>query len=408
MAKLSALAVSRAAGPAVLHDGGGLYLRVSTTGSKSWAYRYQIAGRRRDMGIGGFPDVSLAEARQRAASLRAQVRDNIDPLEAKRSQRRPAPRTFQECAAEYIAAHKAGWSKKHTDDFSGTLRRYAYPAIGALPVAAIDRPAILSVLEPLWSTRPVVASRLRARLEVILDAAAVRGYREEGPNPAAWRANLARIFPALAKVHDIAHHRAIGIDKVAEFTEALQGRSDMSARALELVILTATRAGEACGARWAEVDWKSKTWTIPAERMKAGREHRVPLSVEALSLLARVEPLARRPDGTLDAQRPVFPGIRPAVPITTNALFWLLRRRGRGDITVHGFRSTFRDWAAERTNFAREVAEMALAHRVGDATERAYQRSDLFDKRRQLMDAWGRFCTTPTTGGEVVPLHAAG
>lgn len=408
MVKLSALAVSRAVGPAVLHDGAGLYLRVSPTGSKSWTYRYQIAGRRRDAGIGGFPDVSLAEARQRAATLRAQVRDGIDPLEAKKAQKRPTARTFQQCAEEYINAHKAGWSKKHTDDFGGTLRLYVYPTIGDLPAAIIDRPAILKVLEPLWSTRPVVASRLRARLEVILDSAAVRGYREEGPNPAAWRGNLARIFPALAKVHDVAHHSAMGIDNVSEFIEALQGSPDLSARALEFVILTATRAGEACGARWSEIDRRSKTWTIPAHRMKAGREHRVPLSDEALSLLARVEPLARRADGTLDTQCPVFPGLRPAAPITTNALFWLLRRRGQGDITVHGFRSTFRDWAAERTNFPREVAEMALAHRVGDATERAYQRSDLFDKRRQLMDAWGRFCTTTATVGEVVLLHAAG
>lgn len=413
MAKLTAIGVQRAKGPAVLHDGAGLYLRVAASGAKAWVFRYQLGGKRRDMGIGSYPAISLADARQRATEHRRQRHDGIDPLDARKTQRQAQlvaaarGRTFRECAVEYIASHRAGWrSAKHNDQWESTLERFAYPVIGDLPIAAIDTGLVMRVLEPIWSTKLETASRIRGRIEAVLDAATARGYRQ-GPNPAQWKGNLAHLLAPPTKVRRTTHHAALPIDDVSGFMAELREREGVSARALEFAILTAARTNEVIGARWAEIDLAAKTWTVPATRMKAGKEQRVPLCDAALQVLHGVCLLALLRDGKPAADSQVFPGQRPALPMDGSSLLKLLERMGRGDITTHGFRSSFRDWAAERTNYPRDVVEMALAHAIESKVEAAYRRGDLFEKRRQLMEAWGRFCATVKTG-EVVPLHAAG
>jgi integrase len=410
--KLSAVEVAKAKGPAVLHDGGGLYLRISPTGSKAWVFRFQIEGKRRDMGLGPYPDVTVAKAREKAVAHRAQSREGADPIAAKRAERQAQRlteakgRTFREIAEEYIGRNEAGWrNAKHRQQWRNTLATYVYPVIGDLPVAAVDAGLVVQLLDPIWATKPETASRVRGRIEAILDAATVRGYRQ-GPNPAQWKGNLAHILPARAKVRRVAHHAALPFDELPEFLAALRKRPGMAARALEFAILTAARTGEALGATWGEINTEAKVWTVPAARMKAGREHRVPLSAAALDVLDRVRPLALMTDGKPDPAAPVFPGPRRALPMSNMVLLMLLRRMGREDLTAHGFRSSFSDWAAERTAYPREVVEMALAHAIGNKVEAAYRRGDLFEKRRQLTEAWGRFCTVPAASGDVVPMHA--
>ncbi len=409
--KLSAIEVRQAKGPAVLHDGGGLYLRVSATRAKSWVFRFQLDGKRRDMGLGPYPDISLAEARARAAAHRNQRRDGIDPLDAKAAQRQAQRvsvakgRTFRECAAEFIEKNRAGWrNAKHAAQWGSTLEAYVYPVIGDLPVGAIDAGLVVQVLDPIWNTRPETASRVRGRIEAVLDAATVRSFRQ-GPNPAQWKGNLAHILPARRKVRKVEHHAALPFDDMPEFLAALRGREGMSSRALEFAILTAARTGEVLDARWGEFNLAERLWIVPAIRMKGGREHRVPLSDAALAVIDEVRPLALTRDGEPDPAVPVFPSLRRALPLSNMVLLMLLRRMGRGALTVHGFRSTFSDWAAERTAYPREVVEMALAHAIGDKVEAAYRRGDLFEKRRQLMDAWARFCGAPSGAGQVVPLR---
>jgi integrase len=410
--KLSAVEVAKARGPAVLHDGGGLYLRVSATGAKSWVFRFQLDGKRRDMGLGPFPDISLAEARGKATEHRKQRHDGIDPLNAKEAHRQAQRvsvakgRTFRECAVEFIEKNRAGWrNAKHRQQWVNTLQTYAYPTLGELPVSAIDAGLVVQVLDPIWSEKPETASRVRGRIEAVLDAATVRGFRQ-GPNPAMWKGNLAHILPARAKVRKVEHHAALPLDEMPSFLAVLRGRDGMSARALEFTILTVARTGEALGARWGEIDLAAKVWTVPAERMKAGREHRVPLSDAAFDVLEKVHPLALMRDGKPDPAAPVFPGPRRALPMSNMVLLMLLRRMKRGDLTAHGFRSTFSDWAAERTAYPREVVEMALAHAIENRVEAAYRRGDLFDKRRRLMADWAGFCEM-TAGGEVVPIGRA-
>jgi integrase len=410
--KLSAVEVSKAKGPGVLHDGGGLYLRVSATGAKSWVFRFQLDGKRRDMGLGPFPDISLADARGKAAEHRKVRHEGIDPLDAKVAQRQAQQvsvakgRTFRECAVEFMEKNRAGWrNAKHRQQWENTLATYVYPTLGELPVSAIDAGLVVQVLDPIWAEKPETASRVRGRIEAVLDAATVRGFRQ-GPNPAQWKGNLAHVLPARAKVRKVEHHAALPIDDIPEFLGALRGRQGMAARALEFAILTAARTGEVLGARWGEIDLDGKIWTVPAGRMKAGREHRVPLSEAALTVLGAVRPLALMRDGAPDPTAPVFPGPRRALPLSNMVLLMLLRRMKRGDLTAHGFRSTFSDWAAERTGFPREVVEMALAHAVENKVEAAYRRGDLFEKRRQLAEAWARFCTAPSVvGAGVVPLR---
>jgi integrase len=409
--KLTGLQVQREKGPAVLHDGGGLYLRVTPTGAKSWVFRFQLDGKRRDMGLGPFPDISLADARGKAAALRQQRHGGTDPLEARRAERAQARletakgRTFRQVAEEFIARNESGWrNAKHRDQWRNTLATYVYPTLGEIPVAAIDAGLVLQVLDPIWNTKPETASRVRGRIEAILDAAKVRGFRD-GPNPAQWRGNLALLLPARGKVRKVEHHAALPYDRIAEFMAVLRTRQGMAARALEFAILTAARTGEILGARWGEINLGERLWTIPAARMKSGREHRVPLSEAALAVLEAVKPLALATSGKPELTAPVFPGPRRALPMSNMVLLMLLRRMGRGDLTAHGFRSTFSDWAAERTAFPREVVEMALAHAVENRVEAAYRRGDLFDKRRQLMETWDRVCEMSDSDA-VVPIRA--
>jgi integrase len=411
--KLSAIEVAKARGPAVLHDGGGLYLRVSATGGKSWVFRFQLDGKRRDMGLGPYPDVSLAEARGRATDHRKQRLDGIDPLDAKEAKRQAQRlavakgRTFRECAAEFIERNRVGWrNAKHRQQWENTLATYVYPTFGELPVSAIDTALVVQALDPIWAEKPETASRVRGRIEAVLDAATVRGFRH-GPNPAIWKGNLAHILPARAKVRKVAHHAALPFDDMPAFLAALRSRNGMAARALEFTILTVARTGEALGALWGEIDLAAKIWTVPATKMKGGREHRVPLSDAALSVLEKARPLALMTDGTPDPAAPVFPGPRRALPMSNMTMLMLLRRMKRDDLTAHGFRSTFSDWAAERTAYPREVVEMSLAHAIGNKVEAAYRRGDLFEKRRRLMADWARFCAAPSAG-EVVELRAGG
>src|SRR5215472_13618492 len=338
--KLSAVKVAKAKGPAVLHDGGGLYLRVAPNrtdrngnekpGAKSWVFRFQLDGKRRDMGLGPYPDISLAEARLRAAEHRNQRRDGIDPLDAKAAQRQAQRvaaakgRTFGECAAEFIEKNRAGWcNAKHRQQWDNTLATYVYPVIGDLLVSAIDTGLVVQALDPIWTEKPETASRVRGRIEAVLDAATARGFRR-GPNPAQWKGNLAHILPARHRVRKVAHHAALPVDDVPAFLAALRGRPGMAARALEFAILTAARTGEVLGAHWQEIDLAGKIWTVPADRMKGGREHRVPLSDAALAVLEAGQPLALLKDGTPEPTAPVFPGPRRALPLSNMVMLMLL------------------------------------------------------------------------------------
>jgi integrase len=410
--KLSAVEVTKAKGPAVLHDGGGLYLRVAAPGrdktqpcAKSWVFRFQLNGKRRDMGLGSYPDVSLAAARDKATVGRRHRQDGADPLalqDARRQAERVAiakGRTFREAAEQFIESNKSGWrNAKHRQQWENTLATYVYGELGDLPVSAIDTGDVVRVLEPIWTTKPETASRVRGRIEAVLDAAKVRGFRD-GPNPAQWRGNLALLLPPRAKVRKVVHHPALPFDELAAFLVALRGRKGMSALALEFTIFTAARTEETLGATWGEIDLVAKVWTVPAERMKAEEGHRVPLPGAALAVLARVRPLALQKNGEADPTAPIFPSSRRARPLSNMAMLSLLQQRmKRADITVHGFRSTFRDWAAERTAFPSQVVEMALAHAIENKVEAAYRRGDLFNKRRKLMDAWAGFCNSPASG----------
>jgi integrase len=385
-------------------DGKGLYLRVSETGTKSWVYRYRVGDRQHDMGLGPYPDISLAEARERATAQRRLRLDGLDPLTEKRSLRasqaaqRAKAMNFRQCAEKYIEAHSAGWrGVKQLTEWNSTLTRFAYPVIGSLPVQAIDVALVMRVLEPIWTVKPETASRVRQRIEAILGWATARGFRS-GDNPARWRDHLANLLPAPSKVAPTEHHPALPYPEIASFITELQQQESIGARALEFAILTAARAGEVLGAKWGEINLAERLWTISGARMKEGKEHRVPLSASAMAILKMQE--IRLGDY-------VFPGRNGSSPLGKTTVFKLLRRMGRGALTMHGFRSTFRDWCAERTNFPREVAELALAHSVGSEVERAYQRGDLFQKRRQIMDAWARFCTAPAMAGKVVAIGAS-
>jgi len=395
----------------MLGDGKGLYLRVAPSGARSWIYRYRVGAKRHDMGLGPYPEITLAAAREKALSLRRARLDGTDPLQARRAGREQArldaakAMSFEQCAVAYIDAHKAGWrNPKHAAQWPATLGAYVYPLFGDLPVAAVDVGLVMKAVEPIWNTKPETASRVRGRIESVIDWATARGYRT-GENPARWRGHLENLLPARSKVRRVEHHAALPYADIGEFMVDLRGQEALAARALEFAILTAARTGEVIGARWSEIDLAGRLWVVPGERMKAGREHRVPLSDAAVAILAAlpregVRSSATDPRGAAATDR-VF-------PLSNMALLMLLRRMGRGDLTAHGFRSTFSDWCAERTNYPAEVREMALAHVVGDKVEAAYRRGDLFDKRRQLADAWARFCAMPpASAGEVVPIGAA-
>ena len=410
--KLTAVKAAKARGPATLHDGGGLYLRVSKTGSKSWVFRFQIDGKRRDMGLGGFPDISLADARALAAEHRKRRQGGIDPLETRRAQRQAQRlaeargRTFRQRAVEYMAKNRSAWrSAKHAGQWAQTLEKHVYPILGELPVAAIDTGLVVRVLDPIWSTKPETASRVRGRIETVLDAATAQGFRS-GPNPAQWKGTLAHILPARSKLRKVIHYPALPFSEMPAFVAELRQQQGMAARALQFVIFTVGRSNEILGARWREIDESAKVWAVPSERMKAGRAHRVPLSDPALAILESARPLAVMRDGRPDPDAPLFPGERRALPLSSTAMRALLRRMKRESVTVHGMRSAFRDWVSEATAFQGELAEGALAHLTGDAAERAYRRGDALDRRRELMAAWARFCDG-SASAEVVPLRTA-
>jgi integrase len=375
-------------------DGGGLYLQVTESGARTWIYRFKApSGRTREMGLGSLNTISLAEAREAARDCRKLCRDGTDPIEQRR-EKLAATRiesakimTFDACAEHYIAAHRAGWrNPKRASQWPNTLATYVSPVFGSVPVQAVDVGLVMKALEPIWREKPETASRVRGRIESVLDWATARGYRQ-GDNPARWRGHLENLLPARAKVQRVEHHAALPYPEIGEFIEELRCQEGIAARALETAILTATRTGELIGARWSEIDLDAKLWTIPAERMKAGKEHRVPLSDTVVAILEKMQKVRLADDF-------VFPGGKAGKPLSNMAMAMLLRRLGRGDLTVHGFRSTFRDWAAECTNFPREVAEMALAHALSDKVEAAYRRGDLFEKRRRLMEAWAKHCST--------------
>ena len=385
-------------------DGGKLYLLVRPDDSAFWLFRYTTEGKMREMGLGparGSHAIPLAKARKKAFELFEQVAEGLDPLaervaavEAEKVQATVAVRraiTFREVAEDYIANHAAGWANaKHKAQWGSTLATYAYPLIGAVPVVEVSTNHVLNVLRPIWHNKAETAVRLRGRIESILTAATVKGLRL-GENPARWRGHLAELLPARSKVAPVEHHPALPFPELPAFFLRLQAADGLGARALELAILTAARTGEVLGATWAEIDLDAALWAIPAARMKAKREHRVPLSAPAVALLRK---LATIREGDF-----VFSGQNPGKALSNMALLMALRRMKRPDLTAHGFRSTFRDWAAETTHFPSEVVEMALAHAVGDKVEAAYRRGDLFLKRRELMDDWASFTAAQAFAG---------
>ncbi|PTU32241.1 tyrosine-type recombinase/integrase [Stenotrophobium rhamnosiphilum] len=422
--ELSALAVSRIKTDGRYAVGGadGLHLRIAGS-SRAWVLRLAVGSRlnsknkivvhRRDIGFGSYPEVSLAEAREKARECRKQAKAGIDPLEERKTAKARAKleaamtKTFEECASAYISANRSGWkNEKHIQQWENTLATYAYPQIGQLPVAAIDTGLVLSVLQQdvnvddetaqLWHAKTETASRLRGRIEVILDWAAFRGFRE-GENPARWKGHLQHELPARAKVRKVEHHPALPYNELGHFMSDLRQREGVSARALEFAILTAARSGEVRGATWSEIDFKTRTWTVPAERMKAGKEHRVPLSDATMKLLKSL-PRVAGSDYVFTAPR--------GGQLSDMALTSVLRRMERTGLTQHGFRSTFRDWAGETTSYPREVCEHALAHRLADGVEAAYQRGDLLAKRARLMSDWALYCNTSrnTHSDNVVPM----
>jgi integrase len=405
--KLTALRAEREKRPGMYGDGGGLYLRVTEDGAKNWVFRFMLNGRPRWMGMGPLHTVSLAEARKRAGEHRLRRHDGIDPIEARRAERLKAQLeaakaiTFKGCAESYIKAHRAGWRNgKHAAQWEATLATYAEPIIGKLSVQAIDTALVLKVLEPIWTKKPETAGRVRGRIEAVLDWARVRGYRT-GENPARWKGHLDHLLPARGKVRKVEHHAALPYPELPGFLVALREQEGIAARALEFTMLTSARTGEVIGAHWNEINFLDRTWTVPATRMKAGREHRVPLSARALAILEEMQAHRHADDGF------VFPGGKGGKPLSNMAFLMLLRRMGRNDLTAHGFRATFKTWASERTSFQNEIVEAAMAHVVGSKVEQAYRRGDMFEKRRRLMDAWAQFCTKPTANGKVVALQGA-
>lgn len=392
--KLSALTVAKMTKPGYHGDGAGLWLQVSKSKAKSWIFRYTINAKQREMGLGSLVTVGLAEARAKAKACRLMVLDGIDPLGDREARKlaialhKAKQITFDACAKRYISAHRASWkSQKHADQWENTLATYASPVFGHLPVAEIDTGMVVNVLAPIWESKTETATRLRGRVECVLDWAAVNKYRQ-GENPARWRGHLDHLLANPNKIAPVKNHPALPWQQAAEFFADLRIREGLAARAVEFTILTACRSGEVRGATWSEVDFATATWTIPAARMKANREHRVPLSPAAVSLLHSIER-----DGTF-----VFHGRNPKTQLSDMSLTAVLRRMGRKDITVHGFRSTFRDWCAESltNSFPREVCEHALAHSLPDKVEAAYRRGDLFEKRVLLMRAWADYCSKPS------------
>lgn len=399
---ISAAAVAKLKKPGHYAVGDACYLQIAAGGTRSWVLRYTLNGRARYMGLGSANLVSLAEARAKARDARRLLLDKIDPIEARRAQHRERlletarGKTFRDCAEGYIASHEAGWRDPRSHkQWVRSLTSYVYPRLGDLSIAAIDTALVLAVLEPIWKTKPETASRVRGRIGSVLDWAKARGYRD-GENPARWRGHLDHLLPARNKVRRVKHFAALPYAELPALIAKLRTQPELPARALEFLILTAARTGEVLGAQWDEID--GNVWTVPAERMKAGEPHRVPLSDRVVEILAS---LPR--EGEF-----IFVGARTSAVSNPHQLKRALQRTGHDNITVHGFRSTFRDWAAETTAYPNHVVEMALAHAIANGVEEAYRRGDLFEKRSRLMQDWGDYCSRPSVGadkGAVPTIH---
>ncbi len=392
--EMSPLEVRRLAQPGRWSVGGvdGLALQVTAAGARSWVLRLTLAGKQREMGLGNFPTVTLADAREKARAYRNKVKDGADPIAERvaaisaAAAERSAMQTFAKTAEQYIERHEQSWkNSKHAAQWTATLKSYANPVFGSLVVRDITPAHVIKALEPIWSTKTETASRVRSRIELVLDFAIARGLRQ-GPNPARWRGNLDAALPKPSKVKKVQHHEALRVAEAPSFMARLVAQNGMGARALEFVVLTAARSGEVRGVTWGELDLQAAVWTVPAQRMKGGREHRVPLSTRVRVLLQTMGPGKQ--------SELIFPGVRGQ--LSDMSLTAVLRRM-EIPVTVHGFRSTFRDWVSEKTTVPTEVAEMALAHAVGDKVEAAYRRGDLLTKRVQLMEDWATYLGSSST-----------
>jgi integrase len=398
--KLTARRVSVNNQPGMHSDGGGLYLRIDKSGSKSWIYRYRVGQRQHDLGLGSTRVISLADARRKAVEITRQRLDGNDPLLERRALRhaeaveRAKTITFRQAAEQYIDAQAAGWrGGSNAQQWTASLTTYAHPVIGLLPVAAIDLGLVLRVLEPIWTTKPETATRVRRRVEAVLGWATTHGYRN-GDNPARWSGHLENILAPRVRLAAVRHHAALPYGEMGAFMTALRQNETVPARALEFAIMTAARAGEVFGATWNEIDTKARIWTVPAARMKGAREHTVPLSDAAMACLGK------------PGAGYLFPSPRGGRPLNKTVFHHLKRTVAwaGSDYTAHGFRSTFRDWCGDCTAYPREVVETALAHTVGNAVEQAYRRGSAIDTRRRLMEQWGRFCEQPAAAGKVVAI----
>ena len=390
---LTTVKVAAITEPGRYADGDCLYLQVNEGNRKRWIVLARINGKRAELGVGSARDVKLKDARDSASALLKRIKDGEDP----RIKATPDPvpevekrqlerHTFRQSAETYIAAHEAGWKNdKHRQQWRNTLATYVYPTIGDMPVADIGTAEVMAILEPIWRAKPETAGRIRGRMETVLDAAKARGLRQ-GENPARWRGHVEAMLPPRKRLSR-GHHKAMPYEEVPAFVGQLHDRDATAALALEFTLLTAARSGEVLGATWAEIDLDKAVWTIPPARMKAGREHRVPLSTRATEILRKVHPLGKK----TAPESPVFPSAR-GNQLSVMAMAMLMRRM-EIDVTVHGFRSSFRDWAAETTQFPHEVCEMALAHTIANQAERAYRRGDLFTKRVEMMEAWAIYCS---------------
>ncbi len=419
---LTPLEVSRIKAPGYYPVGTvpGLALQVLDTGARTWVLRVMIGGKRREMGLGGYPAVTLAGAWEAARIARNKIKDGIDPIEEGRAARsalaaaRAAALTFEQACAKFIEAKEHEWKNvKHGQQWRNTLETYAYPFIGRLHVADVAQPHIMNILEPIWTVKPETASRLRGRVENVLDWARVRGYRK-GENPARWKGHLDKLLSSPKKTKKAQHHAALPYQQIGTFMATLRQQAGMACKAIEFAILTACRSGEVRGATWTEIDLDAALWVIPAERMKAEREHYIPLSAPAVALLKALKAESSNPLA--------FPGIREG-QLSDMSLTAAVKRmdttsreaggtgwtdKGGSRITVHGFRSTFRDWAGETTAYPREVIEHALAHQLKDKAEAAYARGSLLEKRAKLMQSWADFCAMPPADAKVVPINGTG
>lgn len=405
--ELSALEVSRLHKKGFHGVGGvtGLYLHVTQSGARSWILRIMVAGKRTDAGLGSYPSVTLAMAREKARVMREAIWAGENPILDRHAKRavliasRAKSLTFAQCQEKYLEAHRDGWKNtKHRAQWKSTLDTYAGPFIGGIDVALVDLSLVMKCLDPIWKDKTETASRVRGRIESVLDWATTRGYRQ-GDNPARWKGHLDQLLVKPSKIQKVEHHAALPYGEIGLFMAALKDMPGYGARALEFAILTAARSGEVRGATWQEIDLEAGIWIVPAERMKAGKEHRVPLSERAVELLKNLA----KPDGEIL----VFPSSKKNNPLSDMSLTAVLRRMDRGDLTAHGFRSTFRDWASETTSYPGDVVEMALAHTIKNAVEAAYRRGDLFDKRVRLMTEWAKFCAAlpVATGGNVLEMR---